>query len=84
MRKRLARAHHRRITWPAAAATAQFKPASPGQRRPHYPEMVEQSLAWSGDERGLSRKHIMHAIDDSLRRLGIDYVDLYQIHRFDP
>ena len=33
---------------------------------------------------GLSRKHIMHAIDDSLRRLGMDYVDLYQIHRFDP
>lgn len=34
--------------------------------------------------RGLSRKHIMHAIDDSLRRLNMDYVDLYQIHRFDP
>ncbi|MGE3177717.1 MAG: aldo/keto reductase [Vicinamibacterales bacterium] len=33
---------------------------------------------------GLSRKHLMHAIDDSLRRLGTDYVDLYQIHRFDP
>lgn len=33
---------------------------------------------------GLGRKHIMHAIDDSLRRLGMDYVDLYQIHRFDP
>ncbi len=32
---------------------------------------------------GLSRKHIMHSIDDSLRRLGTDYVDLYQIHRFD-
>jgi len=32
---------------------------------------------------GLSRKHIMHAIDDSLRRLGTDYVDLYQIHRWD-
>jgi aryl-alcohol dehydrogenase (NADP+) len=33
---------------------------------------------------GLSRKHILHSIDDSLRRLGTDYVDLYQIHRFDP
>jgi 1-deoxyxylulose-5-phosphate synthase len=31
----------------------------------------------------LSRKHILQAIDDSLRRLGMDYVDLYQIHRFD-
>jgi aryl-alcohol dehydrogenase-like predicted oxidoreductase len=33
---------------------------------------------------GLSRKHIMEAIDHSLKRLGTDYVDLYQIHRFDP
>jgi aryl-alcohol dehydrogenase-like predicted oxidoreductase len=33
---------------------------------------------------GLSRKRIFHAIDTSLRRLGTDYVDLYQIHRFDP
>jgi aryl-alcohol dehydrogenase (NADP+) len=35
------------------------------------------------NQRGLSRKHIMHSIDDSLRRLGTDYIDLYQIHRFD-
>jgi aryl-alcohol dehydrogenase (NADP+) len=35
------------------------------------------------NQRGLSRKHIHHAIDASLRRLGTDYVDLYQIHRFD-
>ena len=33
--------------------------------------------------RGLSRKHILHSIDDSLKRLGTDYVDLYQILRFD-
>jgi aryl-alcohol dehydrogenase-like predicted oxidoreductase len=33
---------------------------------------------------GLSRKSILQAIDDSLRRLGMDYVDLYQIHRWDP
>jgi 1-deoxyxylulose-5-phosphate synthase len=36
------------------------------------------------NERGLSRKHIHNAIDASLRRLRTDYVDLYQIHRFDP
>jgi len=34
--------------------------------------------------RGLSRKHILEAIDASLKRLGTHYVDLYQIHRFDP
>jgi aryl-alcohol dehydrogenase-like predicted oxidoreductase len=33
--------------------------------------------------RGLSRKHILAAIDASLQRLGMDYVDLYQIHRWD-
>lgn len=35
------------------------------------------------NQRGLSRKHIMEAIDNSLRRLGVEYVDLYQIHRWD-
>jgi aryl-alcohol dehydrogenase-like predicted oxidoreductase len=33
---------------------------------------------------GLSRKHILSGIDASLTRLGLDYVDLYQIHRWDP
>src|SRR5438093_5795704 len=35
------------------------------------------------NDRGLSRRHLFDAIDSSLRRLGVDYVDLYQIHRFD-
>src|SRR3954469_8858611 len=38
----------------------------------------------TANERGLSATHIRHAIDNSLRRLQLDYVDLYQIHRFDP
>jgi aryl-alcohol dehydrogenase (NADP+) len=33
---------------------------------------------------GLSRKRILAAVDASLRRLGVDHIDLYQIHRFDP
>ncbi len=33
---------------------------------------------------GLSRVHILHSIDQSLRRLNMDHVDLYQIHRYDP
>lgn len=36
------------------------------------------------NDHGLSRKHLMSAIDASLKRLGTDYVDLYQIHRWDP
>jgi aryl-alcohol dehydrogenase-like predicted oxidoreductase len=36
------------------------------------------------NDRGLSRKHIFAALDASLRRLGTDHVDLYQVHRFDP
>jgi 1-deoxyxylulose-5-phosphate synthase len=35
------------------------------------------------NDRGLGRKHLFHAIDNSLRRLDTDYVDLYQIHRWD-
>lgn len=33
---------------------------------------------------GLSRKHIFDAVDASLERLGVDYIDLYQIHHLDP
>src|SRR5258708_2722259 len=36
------------------------------------------------NRRGLSRKHIFEACDARLKRLGTDYIDLYQIHRFDP
>jgi 1-deoxyxylulose-5-phosphate synthase len=36
------------------------------------------------NDQGLSRKHIMQALEASLRRLATDYIDLYQIHRFDP
>ena len=36
------------------------------------------------NQRGLSRVHILNSIDASLKRLGLDYVDLYQIHRYDP
>jgi len=36
------------------------------------------------NRRGLSRKHILEACDNSLRRLRMDYIDLYQIHRWDP
>ena len=36
------------------------------------------------NRKGLSRKHIFDACDASLKRLNMDYIDLYQIHRFDP
>ena len=44
---------------------------------------VYNQMGEGPNHRGLSRKHIRHAIDASLKRLGMDYVDLYQIHRFD-
>jgi aryl-alcohol dehydrogenase-like predicted oxidoreductase len=44
---------------------------------------VYHAMGPGPNQRGLSRKHICQAIDASLERLGLDYVDLYQIHRFD-
>ena len=44
---------------------------------------VRGPMGPSPNEVGLSRKHILAGIDNSLKRLGMDYVDLYQIHRFD-
>ena len=45
---------------------------------------VHGAMGQGENDRGLSRKHIMAGIDASLRRLDMDYVDLYQIHRWDP
>jgi len=44
---------------------------------------VHGVMGKSPNQRGLSRKAILHEIDQSLQRLGMDYVDLYQIHRWD-
>ncbi len=45
---------------------------------------VFNPMGKTANEKGLSAKHIRHAIDASLKRLQLDYVDIYQIHRFDP
>jgi 1-deoxyxylulose-5-phosphate synthase len=45
---------------------------------------VHGAMGPGENDRGLSRKHILAGIDASLRRLNMDYVDLYQIHRWDP
>lgn len=57
-----------------------------GQRRESLE--VFTKLFWPAghdgpNDRGLSRKHVMEAVDASLTRLGMDYVDLYQAHRYD-
>src|SRR3954470_14306620 len=44
---------------------------------------VFQRMSDDPNDQGLSRKHILSSIDNSLRRLRTDYIDLYQIHRFD-
>lgn len=50
-----------------------------------FPVVMDPKTAKPGpNTQGLGRKRILHAVDDSLRRLGTDYIDLYQIHRFDP
>lgn len=46
-------------------------------------EHVSQSLPRRPNQQGLSRKRIFAAVDASLKRLGTDYIDLYQIHRWD-
>jgi aryl-alcohol dehydrogenase (NADP+) len=61
-----------------------LKKYGPGRDRVVIATKVFSAMSDDPNHRGLSRKHIMHAIEDSLRRLGTDYVDLYQIHRFDP
>ena len=55
----------------------------PGRDRIVIATKVYSPMGDDPNQRGLSRKHILHSIDNSLRRLGTDYVDLYQIHRFD-
>ena len=55
----------------------------PGRDRVVIATKVFHPMGDDPNQRGLSRKHIMHSIGNSLRRLGTDYVDLYQIHRFD-
>jgi aryl-alcohol dehydrogenase-like predicted oxidoreductase len=45
---------------------------------------VRGQMSDSPTDQGLSRQHIMKSIDESLRRLRTDYVDLYQIHYWDP
>src|SRR5215510_345865 len=56
---------------------------STGRDRVIVATKVYMPMSDDANDRGLSRKHIMHSIDNSLRRMGTDYVDLYQIHRFD-
>jgi aryl-alcohol dehydrogenase-like predicted oxidoreductase len=61
-----------------------LKDFGPGREQLVIATKVFYPMGERPDDRGLSRKHISAAIDASLRRLGTDYVDLYQIHRFDP
>src|SRR5436190_12552115 len=60
-----------------------LKDFGPGRDRLIIATKVFMPMSDDPNDRGLSRKHVMHAIDNSLRRLQTDYVDLYQIHRFD-
>ena len=50
-----------------------------GEQTPEAQRRYDNANLW-----GLSRKHIFDAIDASLKRLDLDYIDLYQVHSFDP
>jgi aryl-alcohol dehydrogenase-like predicted oxidoreductase len=58
-----------KVFWPVAEDMSIDAPTAKANQRPNTS--------------GLSRKHLMHAVDASLKRLGTDYIDLYQIHRWD-
>jgi aryl-alcohol dehydrogenase (NADP+) len=60
-----------------------LKDHGPGRDRVVIATKVYFPMSEDPNDRGLSRKHIFDSIDRSLQRLGTDYVDLYQIHRFD-
>ena len=60
-----------------------LKDFGPGRDRMVIATKVYMPMSDDPNHKGLSRKHILHSIDDSLRRLGTDYIDLYQIHRYD-
>ncbi len=60
-----------------------LKDFGPGRDKLVIATKVFNAMSDDPNDRGLSRKHIMRSIDRSLQRLGVDYVDLYQIHRFD-
>ncbi len=60
-----------------------LKDFGPGRDRLVIATKLYNPMSDDPNDRGLARKHIFNSIDASLRRLGTDYVDLYQIHRFD-
>ena len=60
-----------------------LKEFGPGRDKLVIATKVFNPMSDDPNDKGLSRKHILDAIDQSLRRLGTDYIDLYQIHRFD-
>jgi aryl-alcohol dehydrogenase (NADP+) len=60
-----------------------LKDFAPSRDRTIVATKVYNPMSGDPNDRGLSRKHIFNSIDASLRRLQTDYVDLYQIHRFD-
>jgi aryl-alcohol dehydrogenase (NADP+) len=61
-----------------------LKDFGPGRDRLVVTTKVCLPISNDPNDRGLSRKHIMQSIDRSLKNLGMDYVDIYMIHRFDP
>ena len=68
----------------AVIATKVYFPVNLGFKGGASAQGLKVGKGLDANAQGLSRKRILRCVDDSLKRLGTDYIDLYQIHRLDP
>ena len=78
------RRHRRRATRPASPRRSSARRSRAAATTSCWPPSSSCRWATDPNQRGGSRRWIIRAVEDSLRRLGTDWIDLYQVHRPDP